>query len=71
MDICIILVILLLIVIIGYGFNVYIEYKQYNHGNCRWCNGKLSLFYYDSQRGYLYKCNKCRSSVWISWPVDL
>lgn len=70
MDIYIVLVILLLIVIVGCVFNCYIEYKQYNHGKCIWCNGELSLFYYDSQSGRLYKCNKCRSSVWISWPVD-
>ena len=70
MNIYITLVILILVVIIGLGFNCYIEYKQYNHGKRRWCNGELSLFYYDSQGGRLYKCNKCRSSVRISWPVD-
>ena len=70
MDIYIVLVILLLIVIVGCVFNCYIEYKQYNHGKCIWCNGELSLFYYGSRRGHLYMCDRCQCSVWISWPVD-
>ncbi len=70
MDVYITLVILILVVIIGLGFNYYIEYKQYNHGKCRFCNGKLSLFYWDAQGHRIYKCCKCQSRVWISWPVD-
>lgn len=64
------LVVLILVIIVGCGFNCYIDYKQYNHGKCRYCDGKLLLIHYDLQGGRLYKCDRCLNRVWISWPVD-
>lgn len=65
------MVVIALVIMVGVGLNVYNDYKNYNHGKCRYCDGKLSLCYYDLQSGrLLYKCNKCQRNVWISWPVD-
>lgn len=65
------IVIIVLVIMVGVGLNVYNDYKNYNHGKCRYCDGQLLFIYYDSRKGLLYRCDKCRSSVWISWPVDL
>lgn len=64
------MVVIVLVIMVGVGLNVYNDYKNYNHGKCRYCDGQLLLIDYGSRRGRLYMCGRCQCSVWISWPVD-
>lgn len=43
------------------------EKKQWNGGICPSCGSHYRLFDTDSQGGRGYRCNKCRSIIWISY----
>jgi len=47
-----------------------LEKKIFNKGYCKECDGKLRVFDTDSHGGRGYKCEKCGSSIWISYRVD-
>lgn len=45
------------------------EYVIWNKGFCS-CGGRWINFDTDSQGGRGYKCDTCKTSLWVSYPVD-
>ena len=44
-----------------------IEYREFNHGICRYCGTRLNHFDIDSQGGRGYTCKGCGYCTWISY----
>lgn len=53
-----------------FALGFFLEYRDYNHGKCRYCGSPLESFDCDSQGGRGYKCTNddCRNTVWVSYP---
>ena len=64
----------------GMIWAIFSERKDFNHGICPICGGRLECRATDSQGGRYYICEhryskdkahpQCDYSTWISWPVD-
>jgi len=45
-----------------------IEKINWNNGVCKECGCKWIYYDSDHESAKIYRCSKCGSSIWISWP---